>query len=72
MAPENSTLIASFIGYTPVEIQLKGKKIVVFKLTPDAQALEEVVVVGFGTQKKASVVGAVQSIKPAEPSSTLQ
>ncbi|AUI48713.1 TonB-dependent receptor [Bacteroides fragilis] len=74
MAPENSTLIASFIGYTPVEIQLKGKKIVVFKLTPDAQALEEVVVVGFGTQKKASVVGAVQSIKPAElrvPSSNL-
>lgn len=40
----------------------------------DAQSLEEVVVVGFGTQKKASVVGAVQSIKPAElrvPSSNL-
>ncbi|MCS2773817.1 carboxypeptidase-like regulatory domain-containing protein [Bacteroides fragilis] len=74
MAPENSTLVASFIGYTPVEILLKGKKIVVFKLVPDAQSLEEVVVVGFGTQKKASVVGAVQSIKPAElrvPSSNL-
>ncbi len=26
MAPENSTLVASFIGYTPVEIPLKGKK----------------------------------------------
>lgn len=52
MAPENSTLVASFIGYTPVEILLKGKKIVVFKLVPDAQSLEEVVVVGFGTQKK--------------------
>ena len=74
MAPENSTLVASFIGYTPVEIPLKGKKVVVFKLVPDAQSLEEVVVVGFGTQKKASVVGAVQSIKPAElrvPSSNL-
>ena len=43
-------------------------------MVPDAQSLEEVVVVGFGTQKKASVVGAVQSIKPAElrvPSSNL-
>lgn len=74
MAPANSTLVATFIGYTPVELELKGKTVVIFKLVPDNKQLEEVVVVGFGTQKKASVVGAVQTLKPSElrvPSSNL-
>lgn len=72
--PENSTLVASFIGYLQSEIALKGKKDIVFRLATDSKQLEEVVVVGFGTQKKASVVGAVQTMKPAElrvPSSSL-
>lgn len=74
MVAENATLVASFIGYTSMEYPLKGKRNIVIKLVPDNKQLDEVVVVGFGTQKKASVVGAVQTIKPAElrvPSSNL-
>lgn len=73
-APGNGILIASFIGYTPLEYSLKGKTNVIFKLVPDAKQLDEVVVVGFGSQKKASIVGSVESVKPADlkvPSSSL-
>lgn len=71
---ENATLVASFIGYQQNEMPLKGKRELVFRLVVDSKQLEEVVIVGFGTQKKASVVGAVQTLKPAElrvPSSSL-
>lgn len=74
MAPIDGTLIATFIGYSPLEHSLKNKTNIIFKLLPDANQLDEIVVVGFGAQKKASVVGAVQTIKATElrsPSSTL-
>lgn len=72
--PANTVLVATFIGYTPTEFPLNGKTNVILKITPDAKQLDEVVVVGFGAQKKASVVGAVQTVKASElrsPSSTL-
>lgn len=72
--PANTVLVASFIGYTPTEFPLNGKTNVILKIAPDAKQLDEVVVVGFGVQKKASVVGAVQTVKASElrsPSSTL-
>lgn len=74
MAPTSATLVASFIGYKTIEFPLKGSNRAVIKLTPDNELLDEVVVVGFGSQKKASVVGAVQTVKAAElrvPSSSL-
>lgn len=74
IVPEEGVVIATFIGYTPLEASLKGKTQFVFKLAPDAKQLDEIVVVGFGAQKKASVVGAVQTVKAAElrtPSSSL-
>ena len=72
--PANATLVASFIGYQSLEYQLKGQNNIVLRLKPDTELLDEVVVVGFGAQKKASVVGAVQTVKASElrsPSSTL-
>lgn len=72
--PANTVLVASFIGYIPTEFPLNGKTNVILKIAPDAKQLDEVVVVGFGAQKKASVVGAVQTVKASElrsPSSTL-
>lgn len=72
--PANTVLVASFIGYTPTEFPLNGKTNIILKIAPDAKQLDEVVVVGFGAQKKASVVGAVQTVKASElrsPSSTL-
>lgn len=72
--PTNATLVISFIGYQTIEYKLKGEKNVILKLIPDTEQLDEVVVVGFGAQKKASVVGAVQTVKASElrsPSSNL-
>lgn len=61
--PENAVLVASFVGYQQKEVPLKKKKHLVINLIPDNKMLDEVVVVGFGKQKKESVVGAVNTIK---------
>lgn len=62
-APQNATLIVSFIGYTTKEVELKGKTNIVITLSEDAQALDEVVVVGYGTQKKVNLTGSVAAVK---------
>ncbi|MCD7926912.1 MAG: TonB-dependent receptor [Bacteroides sp.] len=62
-----------FLGYITQSVTYSGKPLNIV-LQEDSQTLDEVVVVGFGTQKKASVVGAVQSMKSSElrvPSSSL-
>lgn len=59
----NETLSFSYLGYTTQDIPIAGKTRIDVKLVEDANAMEEVVVVGAGFQKKASVVGAISSIK---------
>ena len=49
----------SFIGYTTQEIKYTGQATIQVKLAEDTQKLEEVVVVGYGTQKKVNLTGAV-------------
>ncbi len=65
----------SYVGYITKEIVITpNQNIYKITLLEDAEALEEVVLVGFGEQKKASVVGAVTAINPKElqtPSSSL-
>lgn len=56
---ENAVLQISYIGYQTQEISVKGKKNLVVTLKEDTEVLEEVVVVGYGAQKKESVVGAI-------------
>jgi len=57
-----STLIFSYVGYAAQEIAIEGRSSIDVVLTEDAQALSEVVVVGYGTQRKADLTGAVGSI----------
>lgn len=64
--PQNAVLQISYIGYITKEIKVTKTTAYTIQLLEDSKALEEVVVVGFGTQKKASVVGAVQTIRPGE------
>lgn len=64
--PSNSILSVSYIGYKSQDIPVKGNKILHVVLEEDAAALEEVVVVGYGVQKKANLTGAVTSIKSDE------
>jgi TonB-linked SusC/RagA family outer membrane protein len=56
----------AFLGYDTQEIVFNGQKILNVQLKEDAQALEEVVVVGYGVQKKRDLTGAVTSIKMAD------
>ena len=65
-ADPNSTLIFSFIGYVTQEVTIAGKTVIDVALTGDLTGLDEVVVVGYGTQKKVTVVGAITSISTKE------
>ncbi|MCJ8165948.1 TonB-dependent receptor [Pontibacter sp. E15-1] len=61
-APATGTLVFSFIGYTPQEVAINGRAVLDVQLAPDIKALEEVVVVGYGTQRRKDVTGAVSSV----------
>ncbi len=61
--PANATLQISFIGYISQDIAVKGQSVINVTLKEDSQALEEVVVVGYGTMKKKDLTGAVASVK---------
>lgn len=64
--PENAILQLSYIGYNPLEIQVGKDSLLNIVMKEDTQALDEVVVVGYGTQKKVNLTGAVNSIKMEE------
>ncbi|MGV3502754.1 MAG: SusC/RagA family TonB-linked outer membrane protein [Adhaeribacter sp.] len=56
------TLVVSFVGYTTQEVSINNRSTLQVRLQPDAKALSEVVVVGYGTQKKANLTGAVDQV----------
>lgn len=61
MSP-NGTLVVSFVGYKTQEVHVKGQKQLQVVLSEDAEMLDEVVVIGYGTMKKSDLTGAVSSI----------
>ncbi|HYG38944.1 MAG TPA: TonB-dependent receptor [Cytophagales bacterium] len=62
----SATLIFSFIGYLTEEVVVGNQTTINIKLVQDLQALSEVVVVGYGTQQKKDLTGAISVIKPQE------
>lgn len=50
--PESSSLIFSYIGYVTQEVSVEGKSVLDVSLSEDMEALEEVVVIGYGTMKR--------------------
>lgn len=64
--PEGATLQISYIGYIEQTIPVGNKSVVPVILKEDSQALDEVVVVGFGTQKKLNLTGAVTAVTGEE------
>ena len=60
------TLQVSFLGYATEEVKVKGRTNINIMLHEDTKALEEVVVVGYGQQKKESVVVSMSSVKPSD------
>ncbi len=64
--PAKGTLVFSFIGYKTAEIPIGSQSVVDQTLNEDTQNIDEVVVVGYGVQKKASLTGAVATLKGEE------
>jgi len=61
--PGNSTLVFSFIGLTSQEIAVNNKTTINVVLSTTSENIDEVVVVGYGTQKKSVVTGSISSVK---------
>ena len=61
--PSNATLQFSFMGYTTVSEQVNGRSTINVTLSEDAELLEEIVVIGYGVQKKSDLTGAVTSVR---------
>jgi len=64
--PESSTLVVSFIGYEAQIIKVTNQTVLNIKLNQDASALEEVVVIGYGTQRKSDLTGSIGSVGETE------
>lgn len=62
-ASDGDVLVVSYIGYTSEEITVNGNGPYNISLVPDMVGLDEVVVIGYGTQRKESVTGSVASMK---------
>lgn len=68
-APVGSILVISYIGYQSIEVKAVAG-VQQIRLGEDTQALEEVVVVGYGVQKKATVTGSVSTVKGSDLKTT--
>lgn len=63
---EGAVLVVSYLGFTSQEVEITGQAELFIELQPDAAGLEEVVVVGYGTQKRANLTSAISSISAEE------
>jgi TonB-dependent starch-binding outer membrane protein SusC len=78
--PPGATLVFSFVGMTPQEIPLNGRNLIDVSLVSSTQGLDEVVVIGYGTQKRKDVTGAlsmvdsktIEDLKPVKIEQALQ
>lgn len=64
--PANAVLVVSYIGYIEQQIPVNARTMIDVLLVEDSQALDEVVVVGYGTQKKVNLSGSVSSVNVSE------
>jgi len=64
--PDNGTLVFSFIGMKGVEEKVNGRSVINVLMETDATLMDEVVVIGYGTQRRGSITGAVAGIKGDE------
>ena len=65
-AQKGNILLFSYVGYEQQKITYKGEKVLAIKMLPSTEMLEDVVVIGYGKQKKNSVVSSINAIGPKE------
>lgn len=61
-APKGSTLVVSYIGYQSQEMQVSGNAPIKIVLSEDSEKLDEVVVIGYGSQKKSDMTGGIVAV----------
>ena len=59
----DAVLVISYLGYLSQEVSVNGQSSISIQLQPDAKQLDELVVVGYGTQKRSDITGAIGSVK---------
>lgn len=59
----DAVLVVSYLGYAPKEVSVNGQNELRIQLDPESSQLNEIVVVGYGTQKRSDVTGAIGSVK---------
>jgi TonB-linked SusC/RagA family outer membrane protein len=60
---QEAVLVFSYLGYTPQEVTINNRSVIDITLQADLQQLSEVVVVGYGTQRKQDLTGSIVSVK---------
>ena len=59
---DTATLVFTFVGFSPFEVKVSGRKSIDVTMQPESKSLGEVVVVGYGRQRKVNLVGAVSQV----------
>ena len=59
---DGAILVFSFIGYTKLEVPVNGRVSLTVQMQPESKALDEVIVVGYGTQRKSDLTGSISSV----------
>ncbi|MGB3776684.1 MAG: TonB-dependent receptor [Leeuwenhoekiella sp.] len=67
--PGDATLVFSYVGFNPLEVGVDNRTSITVTLEENSTALEDVVVIGYGTQSRAAVTGAISSVSSEEISS---
>ncbi len=62
----NVTIVVSYVGYKTLEMPLNGRNNITITISEDSEMLDEVVVVGYGSQKKVNLTGSVSSVNMSE------
>ena len=62
----NATLVVSYVGYTPQDVAVNGRTDITVVLKENSEMLNEVMVIGYGTVKKADATGSVAVVRPDE------
>ncbi len=62
----DAVIVFSFVGYTTREVEVRNQTVINIKMEPETSVIEEVVIVGYGTQKKTTLSGSVASVKGTE------
>jgi TonB-dependent SusC/RagA subfamily outer membrane receptor len=65
-ANENATLVFSYIGYSDKEVAVNGRNVINVQLTASDKKLDEVVVIGYGSQRRKDLTGAVSTVTAAD------